>query len=242
MRPVAILQHEASQGPGFLLDFLQQLDIPHELFHPAEGQALPQRASDYSGLAVLGSNRSVNDALPWIGEELSFVQNALSRDVPVLGHCFGGQMLARAMGAQVHRNGWPNIGWSRLAVTPAARAMFGGATHVELFNWHYDIFEIPKGATRTLFGTHCLNKGFAMGKHLGFQSHLEVTAESVRAWCSESRQELSHVNGPAIQTEAQMLQDLEARTARLHTVARGVYRQWTHSLSRPTMVQLHGGW
>ena len=243
MRPVALLQHEASQGPGFLLDYLQQQDIPHELFRPDQGQTLPRRASDYSGVAVLGSNRSVNDGLPWIAEELAFVQAALSRDIPVLGHCFGGQMLARAMGAQVHRNAWPNIGWSRLAVTPIARPLFGGATHVELFNWHYDIFEIPKGATRTLFGTHCLNKGFAHGKHLGFQSHLEVTEAGVREWCRESRDELASLHGPAIQTEAQMLEGLAQRTAQLHGRARGVYRQWTNGLKRPTQItQLHGGW
>ncbi len=242
MRPVAILQHEASQGPGYLLDFLQQQDIPFQIFHPAQGEDLPVRASDHSGLVVLGSNHSVNEDLPWIGQEIALLQAALSRDVPVLGHCFGGQLLARAMGAQVHRNAWPNIGWARLAVMPAARAMFGGATHASLFNWHYDTFEIPRGAARTLFGMHCLNKGFVHGKHLGFQSHLEVTEASVRAWCEESRQELTLAHGPAVQTEAQMLQGLRERTAELHQVARGVYRQWATGLSRPTLVQLHGGW
>ena len=123
MRPVAILQHEASQGPGFLSEFLQQQGVPSHVFQAADGD-LPRRAGDYSGLVMLGSNRSVNDGLPWMTAEMALVQQALVADVPVLGHCFGGQMLARAMGAQVHRNAWPNIGWSRLWVTLAARALF----------------------------------------------------------------------------------------------------------------------
>jgi len=241
MRPVAILQHEASQGPGFLLEFLQQQDIPHQQFNPAEGQDLPWLASDYSGLVLLGSNHSVNEPLPWIAGELALLHRALADGIPVLGHCFGGQMLARALGAQVHRNAWPNIGWSRLSVTPAARALFGGAPQVELFNWHYDTFEIPRGASRSLFGTHCLNKGFIHGKHLGFQAHLEVTEASVRAWCRESRPELALAHGPAVQTEAQMLAGLAERTAGLHALAGGVYRQWLQGLPRPRIVQLNSG-
>ncbi len=236
MDPVAILQHEASQGPGFLLEFLRSQDIPTVVFQASQ-RDLPRQAKDYSGIVVLGSNCSVNDDLAWISLELDLIRRAVAHDVPVLGHCFGAQMLARAMDARVVRNAWPNIGWSRLSVTPAARHLFGGEAQVEVFNWHYDTFEIPRGAARTLFGMHCLNKGFIKGKHLGFQSHLEVTEESVRAWCEESRYELASAKGPAVQREADILRCLPERTARLHQVARGVYRQWLSNLRMPEVVQ-----
>ncbi len=239
MNPVAILQHEPSQGPGYLTEFMRHQDIPITVFQASQ-RDLPRLAGDYSGIVVLGSNRSVNDAQPWIDAELALLEQAIARDVPVLGHCFGGQLLARALGARVHRNAWPNIGWSRLSVTPAARHLFDGSAHAEMFNWHYDTFEIPSGATRALFGMHCLNKGFVMGKHLGLQSHLEVTEESVRAWCRESRHEFDRAQGPAVQPEAEVLRCLPERTARLHHVAHGVYRQWIHGLKRPSAVHLHG--
>lgn len=239
MNPVAILQHETNQGPGYLLECLQSLDVPTVVFQSAQGD-LPRQARDYSGIVVLGSNASVNDGDNWIASELDLVRRAVAEDVPVLGHCFGAQMLARALDAQVVRNAWPNIGWSRLAVTPAARHLFGGETHVELFNWHYDTFQIPRGATRTLFGMHCLNKGFMKGRHLGFQSHLEVTDESVRAWCEESRLEFDLAQGPAVQTEADILRCLPEHTAKLHQLARGVYRQWIGMLRKPEVVRLHG--
>lgn len=239
MNPVAILQHEANQGPGFLLEFLHSQAIPVVVLQPAR-RDLPRRVRDYAGVVVLGSNASVNDGDAWIADELAWVRQAVDQDVPVLGHCFGAQMLARAMQARVVRNAWPNIGWSRLCVTPAARHLFGGQTHVELFNWHYDTFEIPRGATRMLFGMHCLNKGFMKGRHLGLQSHLEVTEESVRAWCEESRHEFGLAKGPAVQAEADILRGLPDRTAKLHQVARSVYRQWIARLGTPQAVRLHG--
>ena len=246
MDTVAILQHEASQGPGYLLSYLHSQGIACEVIQAAQGQTLPRWISDYRGLVVLGSNHSVNEELPWIAAELELVRQAVALDVPVLGHCFGGQLLARALGARVHRNAWPNIGWSQLWVTPAGRDLFAGQRQATMFNWHHDTFEIPSGAQRILFGSHCLNKGFALGKHLGLQSHLEVTEDSVRAWCRESRDEIAHSlalgHGRTVQSEAEMLRELPARTAELHRLAQGVYRHWVQGLRRPQQVHLHGGW
>jgi GMP synthase (glutamine-hydrolysing) len=242
MRPVAIIQHEANQGPGYLLDFLLQQEIPVEVFSAAAGAGgLPSSVGDYSGLVFLGSNHSVNDELPWIACELQLMQAALHRDVPILGHCFGAQLLARAAGARVTRNAWPNIGWSKLWVTPDARPLFCGEPQATVFNWHYDTFEIPRGARRTLFGTHCLNKGFSLGKHMGLQCHLEVTEASVRAWCAESREELARLHGPAVQSEAEILRGLGERTLNLHRMARSVYHQWSLGLNKPTMLHRLGG-
>lgn len=233
MDPVLILQHEPNQGPGYLLDYLCQQDIPHRLCHPAAGEPLPRSAAGLSGLVLLGSNHSANDEqLPWVAAELALLRDAVARDVPVLGHCFGGQLLARALGARVQRNPLAQIGWCRLWATPEARAgLFGGAPRPLSFNWHYEGFEIPRGARRVLFGRHSLNKGFAAGPHLGLQCHLEVTPASVRAWCAEGRQELSRP-GIAVQNEAEMLRDLEERCALLHLNARHVYGSWAAGLPR----------
>jgi len=240
MRPVAILQHEAHQGPGFLHEFLQEQGVPVRLLRPDLGDPIPRSAADYSGLVVLGSEHSVHDRLDWIRAEQRLIQDAVRLDMPVLGHCFGAQQLALALGARVTRNAWPNIGWSRLWVTPEARPLFGGEHEVQVFNWHYDTFEIPRGARRTLFGPHCLNKGFALGPHMGFQCHLEVTEASVRQWCASGQQELGQVRGPAVQSASAMLRGLRERAQGLHQLARGVYRQWSAQLERPALLHRHG--
>ena len=144
MKPVAILQHDPLQRPGYLLQFLTDAGLATHIVRPAEGEDIPRSARLFSAVVVLGSDCSVNDPLPWIERELRLVKEAVSDDIPVLGHCFGGQLLARACGARVQKNPWPNIGWSLLRVTPSARGLFDGAANVQAFNWHYDTFAIPE--------------------------------------------------------------------------------------------------
>jgi hypothetical protein len=134
--------------------------------------------------------------------------------------------MARALGATVRRNAFANIGWSSLRLTPAGRRIFGNVAQVHAFNWHYESFAIPRGATRTLFGQYCLNKGFVIGKHLAFQGHFEVTEEIVRAWCQGSSAELAKAQGPAVQHRSEILACLPARVAAVHVAARSAYAAW----------------
>lgn len=240
MKPIAILQHEATQGPGVLEAHFLQQGIAYEVITPCLDVDSPVRAADYRGLVVLGSNHCANEQLRWIEQERCLLQDALAHDVPVLGHCFGAQMLARAMGAKVWRNPCPNIGWSRVWVTRSAQELLNVPHELTIFNWHYDTFAIPPGATRSMYGAFCLNKGFVHGRNWAFQGHLEVTAESVKAWCSEGREELRHAHGPAVQHEAQILNHLPRYIGALHATAMNVYSAWTRQLDRPLCLQLGG--
>ena len=226
MKPIAIFQHDPLQRPGYLLEFLDELAIPSRVIRPSEGDDVPRLARLFSGIVLLGSDASVNDAAPWIGRELRLTGDTIACDVPVLGHCFGGQLMARALGATVQRNAFANIGWSSLRLTPAGRRIFGNVTQVHAFNWHYESFAIPQGATRTLFGEHCLNKGFVFGKHLAFQGHFEVTEDIVRAWCDTNAAELAKAHGPAAQDRAEIFMCLAERVAAVHVAARSAYAAW----------------
>jgi GMP synthase-like glutamine amidotransferase len=234
MRPVAIVQHDPSQRAGFLRECLNGRGVRTLVFTPEEGDALPRVARDFSGLVLLGSNRSVNDDLPWIRDERRLVHRALADGVPVLGHCFGAQMLARCLGGSVARHACANIGWQDLAVTPEARSRFGVERFVA-FNWHYESFSIPPGARRILIGRHCLNKGFALGPHLGFQCHLEVTEDIVRDWCAAAAPELAAAGGPGVQHGAVILAQMREALPALHAVARRVYGLWISRLVEPSM-------
>lgn len=236
MRSIAILQHEALQGPDFLEQCLQAQGWPTRRLRLDQGDAVPRHARDFAGIVVLGSDHSVHDRLSWITAERSLLADALAQDVPVLGHCFGAQQLAVAAGGSVCRNAWPNIGWSRVWVTPPARELFLGATELHVFNWHYDTFALPPGAQRTMYGTHCLNKGFRLGPHLGFQCHMEITEEGVRRWCESGRAEIEEHPGPAVQDWTELLRDLPQRALRLQRFAREAYRRWGESLPRPPFI------
>lgn len=232
MRPIAIFQHDPNQRAGYLQEFLNTWHVPTVHINPEAGDAVPLQARDFSGLVLLGSNRSVNDPLPWIAQEKALLRQALAMDIPVLGHCFGGQLLARALGAPVVRNAVPCIGWETLHVTPHARALFGGAVEVSTFNWHYETFAMPQGAARALFGTHCRNKGFTVGPHIGLQCHLEVTEDIVQDWCHAGAWELQTHRGPAVQSMDEVLAALRHRLPRTREAARRLYACWLGEVLR----------
>jgi GMP synthase (glutamine-hydrolysing) len=240
MKPVAIFQHDPLQRPGYLLQFLDEAGIPSRIVRPCDGDDVPRTARSFSGIVFLGSDDSVNDPHPWVKAELRLAGDAVACDVPVLGHCFGGQLLARALGAQVQRSAWPNIGWSSLRLTPAAKPFFGPVAQIHAFNWHYESFAIPTGATRTLFGEHCLNKGFVFGPHLAFQGHFEVTEDIVRAWCDTHARELASASGLAVQHRDEILACLPERVAAVHLAARSAYASWVAPMRRPGRIA-HAG-
>ena len=228
-KPIAICQHDASQGPAYLQCYLENYQLPYQIFAVHQGEAPPLSSKDFSAVVLLGSNASVNDPYLWIKQEETLVQDALTRHRPLLGHCFGGQLLAKVLGAQVRPNAVPQIGWDPVRVTafPEAKHWIGEQLELNLFHWHFETFQIPQGARRLLFGRYCLNKAFAYGPHLGLQSHLEVTADSVRAWCRQDRQALlSYQHLKSVQSEAQILQNLPAKVAALHQAANYTYHQW----------------
>lgn len=253
MDPVAILQHDPAQRPGYLLERLYRRRVPARLFRPAEGDDVPRSLRGFSGLVVLGSEHSVNDPDRWIAHERELVRQAVAQDVPVLGHCFGGQLMATALGARVGRAVQPHIGFARLRATPAGQALIGEPSLLA-FNWHYETFGIPSGATRTLVGTHCLNKGFVAGRHLAFQCHLEITADILQDWCARGADELARaLDGhgaahpavpPTVQTAAQILSLAPRLLPAVHRSARRIYDHWIDGLpgARPAREEPLPAW
>ena len=240
MKPVAIFQHDPIQGPGYLQDFLQARDIPCRLFHPADGESLPRHPHDFSGLVFLGSPLSVNDDLDWMRQEAGLISRAMQMDIPVLGHCFGGQLMAKTLGAAVTRAASPHIGWGTVRTTrfPEAGRWFGGRHEFPVFNWHYETFAIPRGAQRMLFGEFCLNKGFAVGPHLALQCHLEVTEDIVRDWCREGAAELAGRERSLVQSAESILHRLPEKIHELHRISERVYSVWARHLPRPLLMAI----
>jgi GMP synthase (glutamine-hydrolysing) len=222
-----------------LSTLLDQWGVPQVLIQPALGAAIPRSANRFSGVAILGSDHSVHDPVPWIREERCLVRDALFHDVPLLGHCFGAQMLADAAGANVRRLPRPDIGWRMLRPTPSARELFNTSEAVPSFNWHHEAFDIPVGAERILVGQNCLNKGFRMGPHLALQCHLEVTAETLAAWCHHGAAELQAECGPTVQRASQILAEAPVWLPALHALARRVYGEWVAQLSGSPLTPVH---
>ncbi len=235
MKPVAIFRHARSEGPGYFATVLETKGIPWTLVPIDGGAKVPEDARAYSGLAFLGGPMSVNDELPWIAPALALVRDAVRKEVPVLGHCLGGQLMAKALGGEVTRAKVKEIGWGEVEVcdNAVARDWFGDLRRFEVFHWHGETFRIPFGATRVLTGAHCANQAFALGRHLGLQCHVEMTEELVREWTRAGANEIRRsAASPAVQSPAEIGRRLGPRVEALHRVADRIYSRWLEGLAK----------
>jgi len=235
MKPVAIFRSTRSEGPGYFATYLESRSIAWRLVALDEGAPVPRDPRGYSGLVFMGGPMSVNDPLPWIAPALELVRESMRQDLPVLGHCLGGQLMARAFGGAVRANAYEEVGWGevRVADNSVAREWLGELQAFESFHWHGETFSIPPGATRVLENAHCANQAFAIGKHFGMQCHVEMNEDMVRAWLRGGGEELRAAAGsPAAQSREEIERDLESRVAALHRVADRIYGRWIEGLSR----------
>jgi GMP synthase-like glutamine amidotransferase len=235
MKPVGIFRTTRTEGPAYFATYLERRSIPWKLVALDEGRAVPRDARAFSGVAVMGGPMSANDELPWIAPLLELLRGAVRQDVPAIGHCLGAQLMSRAFGGAVRGNPVREIGWGevRVADNGVAREWLGELRSFETFQWHGETFSIPPGATRVLEGEHCANQAFALGRHLGMQCHVEMTADLVRTWIGSGEEEMrEHRKSPAVQSAEEMQRDLEPRLDKLHQVADRLYDRWTEGLSR----------
>jgi len=235
MKPVAVFRHAPTEGPGYFATFLDEHRIDWRLIRLDEGEPVPATAAGFAGLAFMGGPMSANDALPWTGPVLALIRDAVRREVPVIGHCLGGQLLAKALGAAVTRNPVKEIGWHRVDVenTPEAREWLGPDLRAfTTFQWHGETFAIPPGGHRILRGAHCENQAYVVsGRHLGMQCHVEMTPELVRSWCETGAQEIAQSRAsPAVQEGAYIEAQAGDRLPVLTDTARRLYTRWIRGL------------
>jgi GMP synthase-like glutamine amidotransferase len=234
MKPVGIFRHSPTEGPGYFATYLERRSIEWQLIGLDEGAGVPRDPRRFSGLVFMGGPMSVNDPLPWIAPVLELIREAVRKDLPVLGHCLGGQLVSKAFGGAVGANPVKEIGWGevRVADNALAREWLGELQSFQAFHWHGETFSIPPGATRLLESAHCPNQAFALGKHLGMQCHVEMTPELVESWLNTGADEIqASSSSPGVQQPEEIRKDLHDRLAAMHEVANRLYDRWTKGLS-----------
>lgn len=122
--------------------------------------------------------------------ERKLIEEALALEMPVLGLCFGSQLLASVAGAEVGKSGRPEVGWYSVEMAPEAAtdplmSVLGPKPHV--IQYHYDTFNWPtSGAPEnvTILGTaNGMNQAFRVGKNAwGTQFHIELNLPTTLGW------------------------------------------------------------
>ena len=179
-----IIQHEEPTPPGFVNEWLDEhgaivetlrIDIDDREVDP----------SDYDLIVSLGAEcAAFDDSMPFVPREARLMRRAVDADVPVLGLCFGGQMLARVLGGEVFRSDVSEIGWLAVRSNEPELVPEG-----PWFQWHFDAFTVPPGAT-LIAESDVGPQAFVAGRSLGLQFHPEVTTEIMGDWVRVYRHEL----------------------------------------------------
>lgn len=179
-----ILQHEEPTPPGLVNEWLDEHGASVDTFRID----IDDREVDPTGydlIVSLGSEfAAFDDSKPFVPREARLMRRAIDADVPVLGLCFGGQMLARVLGGEVFRGTESEIGWLPLRSSDPELVPEG-----PWFQWHFDAFTLPPGATM-IAESDVGVQAFVAGRSLGLQFHPEVTTDIMDDWVRVYRHEL----------------------------------------------------
>ncbi|HUN30924.1 MAG TPA: gamma-glutamyl-gamma-aminobutyrate hydrolase family protein [Trebonia sp.] len=200
MKRALFIQHDHYSPSGLVGDAFATLGyditevrvVPRERYRSPDVTVTFPDATAYDALVAFGAVWSVYDDAAigsWVGDEIELTRTAIAAGVPVLGICFGGQMLATAVGGRVERAPSPEIGWTPITRTSSSPVLPPGPW----FEWHYDRFLLPQGvpslATTDLGGGEIASQAFTVGRSLGLQFHPEVTEAVLGAWLYEGGSE-----------------------------------------------------
>ncbi len=181
---VLILQHEDPTPPGHVTEWLRSQGADVDT-HRIDLEQRDVDLTPYDLIVSLGSEfAAFDETKPFVVSEAKLMRRAVDEDVPVLGLCFGGQMLARVLGAEVYRSNEAEIGW-----LPVRSADPDLVPNGPWFQWHFDVFTAPPGAT-VVAETDAGPQAFVAGRSLGLQFHPEVTTEIMDDWVRVYRHEL----------------------------------------------------
>lgn len=181
---------------------------------------------EFDMLLIMGGTMSVyqENEFTWLKPEKDFVKKVIDMDKPVLGSCFGAQLIAEVLGGKVTRNRFKEIGWHKVKflkgdnrkgdnrkggnetgeskiISELPSGLFPEFT---AFMWHGDTFEIPRGSLRLFESEACRNQGFIYGENvLGLQFHPEADRQWIGNLIEDSGHELAR--GKYIQSEEEIL-------------------------------------
>lgn len=182
---VLFIRNDPTAPEALLGEVFTEFGFDSDVFDavPADRVGDPTAPADfpdparYDVIVPLGSRWSVyDDRLAWVTGEIAMVRAAVRSGVGVLGVCFGGQLLAAALGGSVTRAARPEIGWHDVASSQPRLVPPG-----PWFQWHFDRFTVPPGA-RLVASNACAPQAFVSGPAMGLQFHPELDAALLERW------------------------------------------------------------
>ena len=196
-----MVQHIDREGPDLVAEIALEQGMTIHTIRPDQGEPLPDPMSTQNTIAVLlGGPMSVGDrhkdGMAWIQQELDWLALWHQQNNPVLGICFGAQLLAVAAGGAIQplQVGLPpqpmkEVGYGAIhwLVKPSSEPLLMGLQPSEMvLHWHGDRIQLPPTATLLGSSLHCQEQVFRIGRNaIGLQCHMELTRNNLGRWIQE---------------------------------------------------------
>jgi GMP synthase (glutamine-hydrolysing) len=195
---LVVVQSDPEVPPGLIIELLNEKGVAFRLVRLFSGECF----GDFEGLRgviVLGGIMSVSDVteFPFLQQLKEQTKEVVRKEIPYLGICLGGQLLAEVLGGRVDLQKRGELGCHLVTLTEQGQhdPLFAGVPKQFIsFQWHSDSFEPPPGAVHLAWSDACPYQAFRWGKAAyGIQFHPEVTREIAEDWSrdlGEERREL----------------------------------------------------
>lgn len=198
---VLALQHIWDDPTGYIGEILEEHDIACTIVQ-VDTEPLPD-PKPYDALIVFGGVQHANDddKYPYFIPEKALLSKAIEHEMPFLGICLGGQLLAHVLGGKVRRHSFTEIGFFDIPFTPEGQKdpLYQGLPgYQKVFHWHEDVFDVPSNATLLASTEVTPNQAFRYRKHIyGLQYHIELTHAMLDIWLHDPaiKQELVNTVG-----------------------------------------------
>lgn len=207
---IHILQHLKHETAGVILEWAKENNHTVQHTHLFDTAHVLPNIKEFDVLIILGGTMGVYEEsqYQWLLAEKQLIRQAIQADKFILGICLGSQLLAEALGSKVYQNPKKEIGFFPIYKTTEGQQDLFLQTIPDVwqvFHWHGDTFELPKGATHLFYSKACEQQGFRKGKLLGLQFHPEVNTSLLLAMIDFEREEL--VTDAYVQTESDLLKN-----------------------------------
>lgn len=193
MRKVLVFQHVAHKILGTLNPTLKGSGLNMRYVNFERTPDDQPSVQKYNGLIILGGHMGVYEADKYkhIKVEMQLIEEALKKEIPILGICLGAQLLAHVLGADVKKNHEKEIGWCDIDLTEDGLKdplLSHFKPREKIFQLHGDTFDIPKSAVHLAKSDVCHGQAFRYGdKVYGLQFHLEVDQPMIQRWLDNPR-------------------------------------------------------
>jgi GMP synthase (glutamine-hydrolysing) len=182
---IVLITHERPNSPDTASDHLGALGYHLEWVCPAKGESLPAIEKHHVGAIVYGGQYAATETrrYPFMALEVDWVSQYLATGRPFLGICSGAQVMAVALGAELHPSpdGLSEIGYYTLDPTPDGLSVFPNRMMVA--HWHFLGFTLPDSATLLATSGYFPNQAIRYAENaFGFQFHPELSMEQHEHW------------------------------------------------------------